>query len=50
MPRKSRVAEDHGSIQVEMMIPVRHTGRAQAIEKARGRPCRRRRGFRAYPG
>lgn len=36
MPRKSRVADDHGSIQVEMMIPVRHTGRAKAMEKAKG--------------
>lgn len=36
MPRKSRVAEDHGSIQVEMMIPVRQTGRAKAMEKVKG--------------
>ena len=36
MPRKSRVAEDHASIQVEMIIPVRHTGRAKAMEKAKG--------------
>jgi hypothetical protein len=34
MPRKSRIAEDHASIQVEMMIPVRHTGRAKAMERA----------------
>jgi hypothetical protein len=36
MPRKSRVAEEHASVQVEMMIPVRHTGRAKAMEKAQG--------------
>ena len=36
MPRKSRVAEDHASIQVEVLIPVRHTGRAKAMEMAKG--------------
>ena len=36
MPRKSRVEDDHASIQVEMMIPVRHSGRAKALEKAKG--------------
>ena len=49
MPRKSRVAEDHGSIQVEMMIPVRQSGRAKAWKRrwAAG-ACRHRcRGFRA---
>jgi hypothetical protein len=36
MPRKSRVEADHAAIQVEMMIPVRQTGRAKAMEKTRG--------------
>jgi hypothetical protein len=36
MPRKSRVEDDHASVQVEMMIPVRQVGRAKALEKARG--------------
>jgi hypothetical protein len=36
MPRKSRVEEDHASIHVEVMIPVRQSGRAKAMEKARG--------------
>jgi hypothetical protein len=36
MPRKNRVEDDHGAIQVELMIPVRHSGRAKAMEKARG--------------
>jgi hypothetical protein len=36
MPRKSRVENDHASIQVEVMIPVRQSGRAKALEKAKG--------------
>lgn len=36
MPRKSRVEEDHAAIQVEVMIPVRQSGRAKAMEKAGG--------------
>lgn len=36
MPRKSRVEVDHASVQVEVMIPVRQTGRAKAMETARG--------------
>jgi len=36
MPRKSRVEDDHAAVQVEVMIPVRQTGRAKAMEKARG--------------
>jgi hypothetical protein len=36
MPRKSRVEDDHASVQVELMIPVRQSGRAKGLEKARG--------------
>jgi len=35
MPRKSRV-EEHAAIQVEVIIPVRQSGRAKAMEKVRG--------------
>lgn len=36
MPRKSRVEDDHAAIQVEVVIPVRQSGRAKAMEKACG--------------
>lgn len=36
MPRKSRIEDDHASVQVEVMIPVRQSARAKAMEKARG--------------
>lgn len=36
MPRKSRVEEDRSSIQVEVVIPVRQSGRAKVMEKTRG--------------
>lgn len=36
MPRKSRVEDQHAAIQVEVIIPVHQSGRAKAMEKARG--------------
>jgi hypothetical protein len=36
MPRKSRVEDDHASVQVEVIIPVRQSGRAEALERAKG--------------